>query len=90
MCPVSPTDTTERERNALYFQHKIKCLRCQLHFVVASWKEDWELGEASIVYCPECGDIGEKLRFAPVKVDEEIYEFVPGPTALDAGTPVIT
>lgn len=73
----------------MYFQHKIKCMSCQLHFVVASWAENWGRGDADVIYCPECGSPGEKLMFAPVKMEGEIFEFVPGPTALDRGTPVI-
>lgn len=74
----------------MYYQHKIKCMNCSLHFVVASDQPGWSQGEGDIVYCPECGDIGSKLRFAAVPIDGFIYEFVPGPTALNAGTPVIS
>lgn len=74
----------------MYYKHAIKCLRCQLHFVVASWRGDWELEPTSVIYCPECGDIGEKLRFAPVETEGEIYEFVPGAQALSTGVSVIS
>ena len=74
----------------MFYEHKIKCLACQLHFIVASYKRDWPIQDAAVIYCPECGNIGEKLVFAPVPNEGEIYELIPGTAGLNAGTPVMS
>jgi DNA-directed RNA polymerase subunit RPC12/RpoP len=65
-----------------YWQHRIKCLRCGLHFIVCSDYEGWPFegttGEATgLIHCPECGSAGPKL-VAKVKVSGFIAQAVPG------------
>jgi len=60
-----------------HYQHKIKCLKCSLHFVVCSWEAEW--GEKNKVNCPECQNSGSNmLLFNPQLVKQAIYEVVPG------------
>ena len=54
-----------------------KCMFCSLHFNVYSWQEDWAEAYAPS-YCPECGTRGQVFTLAVVKMDGEIFEYVPG------------
>ena len=65
-----------------YWQHRIKCLKCGLHFIVCSDHEGWPFegttGEATgLIHCPECSSVGPKL-VAKVKVGGFIAQAVPG------------
>ena len=65
-----------------YWQHRIKCLKCGLHFIVCSVYEGWPFegttGEATgLIDCPECSSVGPKL-VAKVKVSGFIAQAVPG------------
>lgn len=72
----------------MFYQHRIKCMDCGLHFIACSDYENWpnegttreqKVGEATgHVYCPECGSTGRKMMYAPVKMDGFIFQFVPG------------
>ena len=84
----SPSSSPWEEINvSAYWQHRIKCLQCGLHFIVCSDYEGWpnegttreqKLKEATrLVYCPECGGTGRKL-IAKAKVPGFIFQAVPG------------
>lgn len=71
-----------------YWQHKIKCLTCSLHFIVCSDYEDWpnagttrEIalgGEATgLIFCPECGSTSPMLHHKE-PVAGFIFQAVPG------------
>jgi len=65
-----------------YWQHRIKCLKCGVHFIVCSDHEGWPFegttGEATgRIHCPECGSAGPKL-VGKVKVSGFIAQAVPG------------
>jgi ssDNA-binding Zn-finger/Zn-ribbon topoisomerase 1 len=70
-----------------YYQHKIKCLKCGLHFVVCSDYEDWpnegttrdqNLGEATgVIHCPECGTQNFGIHWKE-QVEGFIFQTVPG------------
>lgn len=74
--------------SATYFQHRVKCLACGLHFVVCSDYQGWpnegttekaKTGyDSGVVYCPECGTPGKKLIYGPVAVEGFIFQAVPG------------
>ena len=76
----------------MYWQHRIKCLGCGLHFVVCSDFEEWpnqgttrdlKLGEATgLIYCPECGVPSNKLVYEPAEVEGFIFQAVPGDAQL--------
>ncbi len=78
----------KQENGASYFQHRIKCMACGLHYVVCSDFAEWPLqgttrdmkiGEATgIVWCPECGVPGKKLVYGPVETKGFIFQIVPG------------
>jgi len=67
------------------FQHGFKCLECNLHFHVYSWNEVWptddDVDEGQPrdpgPFCPGCGK-QTYLQFEPIKLDGEIFEYVPG------------
>ncbi len=54
------------------YEHKVKCLTCQLHFTAYSWQEDWKPTS-----CPECGDLSNYLHWRDTS-DQQIYMLVPG------------
>jgi hypothetical protein len=74
-----------------YYQHKIKCMCCGLHFIVCSdylnWPKegttaqekgetpDWD--EKAQAYCPECGKQGPMIAWKQ-PMDTFIFEAVPG------------
>lgn len=64
--------------------HKVKCMACQLHFAVYSWREDWGSGnneDRAEVACPECGQTGwESKMHAVEQTDDPIFQLVPGHT----------
>ena len=67
------------------FEHRIKCVRCSLHYIVLSEDESWPESHA-LGACPECGSRGGKLVWGPVEMTDEnggrfIFQRVPG----DAG-----
>ena len=76
----------------MYWQHRIKCLGCGLHFVVCSAFEEWpnqgttrdlNLGEATgLIYCPECGTPNNKLVYEPAETEGFIFQAVPGDAQL--------
>lgn len=86
----SQQDTGKDTMNPSYYQHRIKCTACGLHFIVCSDYEKWpekgttreqSLGEATgVIYCPECGTVGKVLVYAAKKVDGFIFQAVPGDT----------
>lgn len=71
----------------MFWMHKIKHLKCGLHFVVCSDYENWphagttreqQVGEATgIIHCPECGGTGAFLHWKE-QVPGFIFEAVPG------------
>lgn len=70
-----------------YWQHKVKCLKCGLHFVVCSDYENWPnegttrdvtLGEATgLIHCPECGAFDAHIHWKE-QVEGFIFQTVPG------------
>ncbi len=60
------------------YEHKYKCLKCGLHFIVYSWRDNTESP-----YCPECGERGSVMHWLDTS-DKEIFEFVPGDAVLIA------
>lgn len=60
----------------MHYQFRLKCMVCHLHYIVCSWKEDWL--EKNKSTCPECGQEGSSLPLRLAKMDQEIYEVVPG------------
>jgi hypothetical protein len=58
--------------------HKIKCMRCSLHFAAYSHKADWEP-----TACPECGMSGPFMRWYETSSDF-IFQHVPGTADLVA------
>ena len=71
----------------VYYQHKLKCLGCGLHFIVCSDYEEWpifgttrdlKLGEATgVIYCPECGSTKNFLHWRQ-ETGGFIFQAVPG------------
>jgi hypothetical protein len=63
-----------------HYQHPCKCLSCSLHFIACSEHEVWPQpnhpGDA-IAVCPECAS-DALMRWEPRKVDEFIFQVVPG------------
>lgn len=57
------------------YEHKIKCISCQLHFTAYSWDENWK-----VKYCPECGTTAGFMHWRS-DTDKHIFQLVPG----DAG-----
>jgi hypothetical protein len=69
----------------MHYQHKIKCLGCQLHFIVLSDFEDWpeqSLSGSGQINCPECGQDNPEgfIKWAPEASDKFIFQVVPGST----------
>jgi hypothetical protein len=68
----------------MHYQHKIKCLGCQLHFIVLSDYEGWmgRAGETQErpIHCPECGQTESFIRWEPEVSDKFIFQVVPGST----------
>lgn len=57
--------------------HKVKCMRCSLHFAAFSWSDEWTPKR-----CPECGtDVGF-LSFQPEHLTDQIFEHIPGKSGL--------
>lgn len=74
-----------------YWQQKLKCLKCGLHFVACSDYEYWpnvgttrdlNLKEATgVIYCPECGSNNPMLHWRE-EVEGFIGDTVPGKSEL--------
>lgn len=63
----------------MHYQHPCKCASCSLHFVVCSDHENWgdSADTTTQPVCPECGS-DALMRWAPRKVEEFIFQVVPG------------
>ena len=59
-----------------YYQHPIKCMACDLHFIVCSNYEEWP--NTGQIFCPECGTQNVVLVYAPHTVEGFIFQAVPG------------
>lgn len=44
----------------MYYEHKLKCLSCGLHYVMLSWDPEIRV-PLERVHCPECGKIGASV-----------------------------
>lgn len=58
------------------YEHKYKCLRCGLHFIIYSWDE-----KKGTPFCPECQSHGPSMHWLN-ETEKEIFEFVPGGSPL--------
>ena len=82
-----------------YWNHRIKCLDCGLHYVVCSDYEGWpdegttreiQMEESTgVIYCPECGSSTGKLVYEPTKEAGYIAQMVPGPAIQVRRVPVL-
>ena len=80
--PAGPVGLDDREG---VFAHSFKCASCQLEFVVMSWRRSRH--RADNVYCPECGEVTEKMHWRACLSDSqklvtdgtdvEIFDVVP-------------
>lgn len=61
-------------------QIKMKCLDCNLHFIVMSDNPEW-FDDHRLAYCPECGSTRPKIVWQS-HVSGFIYEHVPGSSVL--------
>lgn len=68
-----------------YYQHKLKCMSCGLHFIVCSLRRR----TSGLVHCPECGKSSmpgiPAFLYWPKKVEGFIFEAVPGGVGLRGG-----
>lgn len=70
-----------------HYQHKFRCMKCRLHFIVLTEHEDWPQTDVGgpdrrdtalgLVYCPECGSTSSKAHWKGEE-DLHIYQVVPG------------
>jgi hypothetical protein len=59
---------------AITYLIKIKCLECDLHFIVLTWHK--ENVRARAYHCPECGCVGRQVRWVE-ETKQEIFELHP-------------
>ncbi len=64
---------------ASYYQHRLKCMSCSLHFIVCSDYKEWPTyaNVKSTISCPECGNNRPFLHWV-TKTEGFIFEAVPG------------
>ena len=88
-----PKETPEEDDEAVsYWQKRIKCLACGLHFIVCTDFREWpdkgttrdqQLGEATgLIYCPECGSTDKPKLVYTKEVEGFIFQAVPGDATL--------
>jgi hypothetical protein len=71
-----PGNATPRSSGASTHIIKCKCLRCSLHFIAFSFKDDWKPE-----FCPECGGREAFIIWRDTS-NRFIFEFVPGKTGI--------
>jgi predicted RNA-binding Zn-ribbon protein involved in translation (DUF1610 family) len=55
---AGPVTLNDREG---VFAHSFRCPKCQLEFVLVSWKRSRH--RADNTFCPECGEVTEKMHW---------------------------
>ena len=89
MSDQDETPEAQDDESVSYWQKRIKCLACGLHYVVCTDFREWpdkgttrdqQLGEATgLIYCPECGSTNAAPKIVYTKeVEGFIFQAVPG------------
>jgi predicted RNA-binding Zn-ribbon protein involved in translation (DUF1610 family) len=63
-----------------YWQVKVKCLSCGLHFILCTWQP--ERHTLASLWCPECGEHKRRFVIWLEELDGFIYQAVPGDASL--------
>ena len=88
MSDQDETPEAQDDESVSYWQKRIKCLACGLHFIVCTDFREWpdkgttrdqQLGEATgLTQCPECGSSSSPKIVYTKEVEGFIFQAVPG------------